>query len=142
MTFARRVFAAAGLYGLAVLLPMYFLEDRLGRELPPPINHPEYFYGFVGVAVAWQAAFLVLATDPLRYRPLMLPAILEKLAYGVAVLLLYAQGRVSNPTLVTGSVDLVLGALFAASYVKTSTERVARESAFGFPPRTRRPARW
>src|SRR6185503_14896141 len=127
MTFARRGFAAAGIYGLAVLVPLYFLEDRLGRELPPPINHPEYFYGFVGVAVAWQFLFLVLAADPLRYRPMMLPSILEKLTYGLAVLLLYAQSRVGTPTLVTGSIDLLLGALFAASYVKTSTERVTRE---------------
>lgn len=52
MTFARRVFLIAGSYGLVVLLPQYFLESRTGRELPPPITHPEYYYGFLGVAVA------------------------------------------------------------------------------------------
>ena len=44
MQFARRVFLLAGIYGLFVLLPQYFLEDRTGRDYPPPITHPD-FYG-------------------------------------------------------------------------------------------------
>ena len=64
MTGARRLFLIAGIYGLAVILPQYFLEARVGRDYPPAITHPEYFYGFLGVAAAWQVAFLVIATDP------------------------------------------------------------------------------
>lgn len=54
---------------------MYPLEDRIGRDLPPPITHPEYFYDSIGVTIAWQVAFLVIARDPVRYRVLMIPAI-------------------------------------------------------------------
>lgn len=95
MTFARRVFFLAGIYGLLALSPMYFLEERLGRDFPPPVTHPEHFYGFVGVALAWQLAFLVIARDPRRYRLMMLPSILEKLSFGGAVWVLFLQERVS-----------------------------------------------
>ena len=66
MVFARRVFGVAGIYGLLVLLPQYFTEAKTGADFPPPITHPEYYYGFVGVAVAWQVLFLILARDPHR----------------------------------------------------------------------------
>jgi len=59
VTFARRVFAAAGIYGVLVLAPQYFMEGRIGRDFPPPITHPEHFYRFIGVALAWQVLFLV-----------------------------------------------------------------------------------
>src|SRR5512133_135989 len=85
--FARRVFLLAGIYGLVVLLPQYALVDRIGRDTPPPITHVEYFYGFVGVAIAWQLCFLAVARDPVRLRAVMLPAVVEKLAFGVPVVL-------------------------------------------------------
>ena len=99
MTFAKRVFLIAGIYGLIVLLPMYFLEDKTGRDFPPPITHPEYYYGFVGVAVAWQVLFLILSRNPLRYRPMMIPAILEKAVFGIPAVVLYLQQRISTFTL-------------------------------------------
>jgi hypothetical protein len=124
--FARRVFRAAGIYGLIVLLPMYFLENRLGVETPPPITHPEYYYGFAGVAVAWQLAFLVIANDPARFRPMMPPAVIEKATYGFAVLALFAAGRIAPMILVTGVVDLLLGALFLAAYLRGAPGRRSR----------------
>lgn len=117
--FARRVFQVAAVYGVVVLVPQYFLEQRLSRDFPPPITHPEQFYGFVGVALAWQVAFLVIATDVRRYRPLMIPAILEKLAFGGAVVVLYALGRVGPAVLAPGLIDLGLAALFVAAYRAT-----------------------
>jgi hypothetical protein len=78
MTFAKRVYLGAGIYGLIFLLPLYFLEARTGRDYPPPITHPEYYYGFIGVAVAWQLVFLVMSRDPIRYRALMIPSMVEK----------------------------------------------------------------
>ena len=119
MKFARLVFLIAGIYGLVVLLPMYFLEERTGRDFPPPINHPEYYYGFIGVAVAWQILFLILAKDPKRYRPLMIPAILEKAAFGLPAIILFLQNRISMFTLGAGIVDLSLGLLFIVAYLKT-----------------------
>ncbi len=96
MTFAKWTFRLAGIYGLLVLVPMYFFEQKIGRDFPPAITHPEHFYGFLGVAVAWQFAFLLLAQDPVRYRPLMLVAVLEKAGYGIATVVLFSLGRISR----------------------------------------------
>lgn len=117
--FAARIFVVAGVYGLAVLAPQYFLEAKLGRDFPPPITHPEHFYGFVGVALAWQLAFLLIARDPRRYRLFMLPAIAEKLAFGVAAPLLFLLGRAPAPVALFGGVDLLLAALFFAAFRAT-----------------------
>lgn len=119
-TFARRVFFWSGVYGILVLLPQYLIELGIGPPLPAPITRPEHFYGFIGVALAWQVVFLVIARDVRRYRPLMLPAILEKAVFGVPVLLLFAAGRVGTDVLVFGCIDLVLGTLFLISFVRTA----------------------
>ena len=114
--FCSRVFLGAGIYGIAVLLPQYFLEAKLGRDFPPPLTHPEHFYGFIGVALAWQFVFLLIARDVQRYRPLMLAAILEKLSFGVAALVLHAQGRAVTLVAGVGAVDLLLATLFALAF--------------------------
>lgn len=110
----------AGVYGLIVLLPMYLLEEKTGRDFPPPITHPEYYYGFIGVAVAWQIVFLILSRDPIRYRPMMIPAILEKAVFGIPAVVLYLQHRLSIVTLGAGLVDSLLGVLFVIAYLKTA----------------------
>jgi hypothetical protein len=120
MVFARRLFTFAGAYGLLALLPMYFLEERIGRDTPPPITHPEYFYGFLGVGVAWQVVFLIIGRDPARFRPLILPAVLEKVSFGLPVIALYFAGRLSAPALCFGVIDLVLGLLFVVAFVRTA----------------------
>ena len=106
MTFSRRVFAGAGIWGLLIVLPLYFLFDRIGQQYPPPITHPEFFYGFVGVTVAWQLAFLAIASDPSRLRPLMLPSVVEKLGYVITLVVLYAQSRLTLSQLAIGVPDL------------------------------------
>lgn len=120
MKFARSVFLIAGVYGLIVLLPMYLLEEKTGRDFPPPITHPEYYYGFVGLAVVFQLVFLILSRDPIRYRPMMIPSILEKAAFGIPAVILYLQQRISTFTLAAGLVDSVLGVLFLLAYLKTA----------------------
>jgi hypothetical protein len=119
MKFAKVVFLCAGIYGLLALLPQYFLEDYNGRNYPPPITHPEYYYGFIGVAVAWQVVFLIMAKDPTRFRPLMLAAVLEKLSFGIVAVILYSQQRLSTSLFGAGLIDLTLAALFVAAYFKT-----------------------
>jgi len=119
MKFARTVFNVAGIYGVLVLVPQYFMEARIGRDFPPPITHPEHFYGFIGVALAWQVLFFAIAREPVRLRPAMLPAILEKLAFGIAAIVLFAQGRIAPPLLGAGLIDLLLAALFVAAWRKT-----------------------
>ncbi|HYV81979.1 MAG TPA: hypothetical protein VE931_00615 [Pyrinomonadaceae bacterium] len=119
MKFAKTVFLVAGIYGLIVLVPQFFLERKIGVDTPPPITHAEFFYGFVCVAVAWQVLFLILSRDPIRYRPMMIPAMLEKIGFPIAVLVLYLQGRVSPTIFIPASLDLVLLFLFIAAYRKT-----------------------
>jgi hypothetical protein len=51
MNLAKRVFFWSGVYGLVVLLPMYLLEESIGRQFPPATNRPEQYYGFIGVAL-------------------------------------------------------------------------------------------
>jgi hypothetical protein len=120
MIFAKRVFLVAAIYGLIVLLPQYFLEEKTGRDFPPAITHPEYFYGFIGIAVAWQLVFLIISRDPIRYRPLMPVAVVEKIAFGFPAIALYVTGRLSSQMLGAGILDLVLGVLFVIAYKRTS----------------------
>ena len=114
--FARRAFTIAAIYGVLVLIPQYFMEERLGRDFPPPITHPEHFYGFIGAALAFQVLFFIIAKDPVRYRAAMIPAILEKLTFVVACIVLYSQGRLAPMILVPAGLDLILAILFAISY--------------------------
>ncbi|HKQ53037.1 MAG TPA: hypothetical protein VJT74_11745 [Pyrinomonadaceae bacterium] len=122
MRFARRVFFIAGVYGLVVLAPQYFLEAKTGRDFPPAITHPEYYYGFIGVGLAFQVLFLIIARDPVRYRAAMIPAVLEKATFGVAAVLLYLQDRIPAVVLGFALVDILLGALFVIAYAKTAQE--------------------
>jgi hypothetical protein len=122
MRLARWIFMIAGIYGVLVIAPLYFAEEQIGRDTPPAITHPEIYYLFVGVTLAWQIAFLVIAGNPLRLRPMMIPAILEK-ASAIAVFVLFAQGRVPFLNVGLAIVDLVLGVLFLVAYLKTGGEK-------------------
>jgi hypothetical protein len=113
---AKAAFLVAGISGLLTLLPMYFVEQRMGRDLPPPITHPEFYYGFIGVGVAFQLVFLLISSDPVRYRPLILAAMVEKFSYGLAVLILAAQNRIAGPPFGFGIVDLAWGIVFTVVF--------------------------
>ena len=119
MKFARRVFLIAGIYGLIVVLPLYFLEAKTSRDYPPPITHPEYYYGFIGVTAAWQILYLLVSTNPIRYRPVMIPPMLAKGSFVIAVTLLYLQGRVPLTMLGASMIDLLLLILFLVAYLRT-----------------------
>lgn len=121
MKFAKIVFWIAGIYGVLVITPLYFLFDTIGKQDPPPITHPGFFYGFTGVALAWQIAFFVIATDPVRFRPMMIPSIIGKLTYGCAVIVLFLQQRMRAPDLGLGCVDLLFAALFLAAFSKAKS---------------------
>jgi hypothetical protein len=119
MKFARIVFFVAGIWGVLVITPLFFMFDLIGRQDPPPITHPGFYYGFVTTALAWQIAFFFIARDPLRHRLLMLPSIFEKFAYVIAMTALYTQHRIRPSDLVFDTVDLLFGILFVISFVKT-----------------------
>ena len=122
MRFAKWVFTLAGVWGFLVLTPLYFAQSRIGRDSPPAITHPEFFYGFIGVALAFQVVFFVIGRDPLRHRALMVPSILEKLAFAVPAAILFLHGQLASQAVVGGMIDLLLGALFAISFVKTGAD--------------------
>ncbi len=111
-----RLFWIAGIYGVIVVFPQYFLEHRVGHDYPPPITHAEYFYGFAGIGLAWQIAFLVIATDPARYRPIMIPSALEKFTFAGAIAVLFVEGRVPTPLCAFAAIDLALGILFLLAF--------------------------
>ena len=115
MRFARWVFRIAGLYGIVVLAPMLFFE----RQIAPGITHPVFFYAWVSVDLVWQVLFLVLSTDPVRYRPLMVISVLEKATAVIAIPWLYVLGRIGVPWLGAAVVDLLIGVLFFAAYRRT-----------------------
>jgi uncharacterized membrane protein YuzA (DUF378 family) len=119
MKFAKLVFLIAGIYGLIVVVPLYFLEEKTGRDYPPPITHPEYYYGFVGVTAAWQILYLLISTNPIRYRPIMIPPMLAKSSFVIAVAILFLQGRVSGTMLGASMIDLLLVVLFFLAYLRT-----------------------
>ncbi len=108
MKFAKVVFYVAGIYGTIVLFPQYFLESKTGLDYPPAITHPEFFYGFVGIALVFQFVFLIIARNPIKYRELMPISVLEKLSFGVPAIVLFMQNRLALPLFAAGLIDLVM----------------------------------
>jgi hypothetical protein len=119
MKFAKLVYWVAGIWGVLVITPLYLMFDVIGRNDPPAITHPGFYYGFAGLALAWQIAFLVIARDPVRLRPMMIPSMVEKFSYGIAVVTLVMQRRMHKSDLVFAGTDMLLGVLFVAAYVGT-----------------------
>lgn len=119
MRFARTVFIGAGIWGIAVLTPLYWLIDITGRPYPPPADYPQFFYGFLSVALAWQVAFLIIGINPLFFRALMIPGILEKFGWVATLALLYGRSRISALDAQAAIPDLALGVLFVVAFVKT-----------------------
>ncbi|HVT28159.1 MAG TPA: hypothetical protein VHE81_09095 [Lacipirellulaceae bacterium] len=117
MRFARWVFLLAGICGIIVIIPPYFLEQRFGQDHPPAVSHPEFYYGFLGVTLAWQILFLLIAYDPIRYRLAMLPAMLEKATFVVAIFGLYMLGRISGSFVSFAAVDAIWLVLFLVAFL-------------------------
>jgi hypothetical protein len=66
MKFARFDFLVAGVYGLLGTVPLFFTETQTGINFRPAINHPENYYGFLGLTAAWQVLFVIVSRDPVR----------------------------------------------------------------------------
>jgi hypothetical protein len=75
--------------------------------------------------LAWQVVFLVISADPARYRATILPSILEKVSYGIALVILFLRHRLAASTLSVGSVDWIFAFLFLAAYFTTKPGRPA-----------------
>src|SRR3954469_8104045 len=118
MRLAKWVFFLAGISGILMVAPMYF-EDRFFENFPPATNRPEFYYGFAGVTLAWQFMFLVIGSDPVRYRTAMLPAMLEKAGFAIAIPILYAADRVTGFWLVAAAMDATWLVLFVIAFLRT-----------------------
>jgi hypothetical protein len=123
MKFAKYTFLISGIYGLVVMLPQFFLETKIGQEQPPAITHPEFFYGFVCIVVAFQLVFLTIASDPVKYRTLMLVSLVEKFPFVIAVGVLFLQSRVGWQMLAAGSIDAFWGVMFLISYLRINSDQ-------------------
>lgn len=117
MTFARRVFWITGLYGVAVIAPQFFLESAV----TPPVSHPEQYYGFLGAVLAWNIAYLVMAGDPARYRPLMLVGSLGKILFAAFLTGLWLQGRAPAFLLAFAAIDVAIVGLYIESWRRTAS---------------------
>jgi hypothetical protein len=121
MTFARWTFRLAGIYGLLAALMGYVGEARVSRDYPPAVTHLEYYYGFVGLVFAWQVAFLVISTDPPRYRSMMPVAVLEKVVFVVPAAILWWRAQLPPPMVIGATIDGLQGILFLVAFLRTPT---------------------
>ena len=121
MKFAKVVFRIAGVWGIVVLTPLFFVIDEVNRRFPPPITHPQYYYGFVALASVFQLVFFVIASDPIRFRPLIIPAIFEKAGWVVTCLVLLLRGGITPGEASGAAADLILGILFICAFFTTRT---------------------
>ncbi|WP_298190000.1 hypothetical protein [Novosphingobium sp.] len=110
-TWIPRFYRAAAIYGAVVLLPAYLA--------PWPAEQPHIYLGFVGLALVFQAVFWIIASHPVRYRPLMAASVFEKLVFGVPTLLLFSQHRVSPLDAGFATIDLLLGLGFFLAWKAT-----------------------
>jgi len=117
---ARWLFRGAAIYGLIVLLPLYFLE-KMAAAPAPALDHPEYYYGFVGAAATWQLVYWAIGADPVRYRAFMPLGVIAKLGFWLPCLFLWLNGRTPTSTFIPANGDLLLGLafLFAWRTLKT-----------------------
>ena len=133
MKLARTVFLIAGVWGITVLTPLYWLRDVTGRTYSVPNESPQFFYGFFAVALTWQLAFLAIAWNPARLRPFMILGVIEKISYVVTLAVLYEQARISVDDALAAVPDLLLGLLFVAAFVKTRPVSVAAPALAATP---------
>ena len=77
--------------------------------------------------MAWQVAFLVIGSNPARFRALMIPSILEKVGYVITAAVLYSKARISAIDAQTAVPDFLLAILFTVAWVRS----VPRPTAMG-----------
>ena len=115
MSAARLIFGAAGIYGLIVLLPLFFAAPWLD----PPPNRPEDYYAFLGAALVMQLIYFSIARDPVRFRPLMPLGALSKAVFFATILILWLQGRTADAAMALAAIDGALGLAFLYAWRRT-----------------------
>jgi uncharacterized membrane protein len=121
MKLAKWIFLIAGVVGLLSTIPLVFAEKMMA------VKQPEFYYGFVLLDICWQILYLFISSNPIRYRPMMIPAFLAKGSATVALTWLYLAGRVSGQWIAIGALDGIFAVLFLVSFWATRSE--SRERA-------------
>lgn len=86
----RFVFLLAAVYGMPLLTYWMFITPAMVGHARQ--QQPEIYYAFGSVGLAWQMVFILIAINPIRYRPLMLvAAILEKGFFAAMLVWLYLR---------------------------------------------------
>jgi hypothetical protein len=118
MRFAKVIFTIAGWWGIAVLTPLFFLLNEVGQLSPPLVTHPEFYFGFLVAGLAWQFSFLVISKDPVKYRPVMVPGMVEKFGFALACLVLYLRHALSARDASWAAIDFLFGIAFVIAYLR------------------------
>jgi hypothetical protein len=120
MQFAKKVFLSAGIFGLILVLPLFVMEANYAKDGTGLVSSPEFYYGFAGVTLAWQIAFILISRDPVRFRPLMPAAMAEKFFFVLAIAWLASQGRVGPNMISAAALDFIWGVLFLLAWRRTA----------------------
>lgn len=80
-------------------------------------QQPEIYYGFGSLGLAWQIAFVLIATDPLRYRPLMwIAAVFEKFFFSFILIVLMLRHIAGVHWIPAAVIDGSLGVAFLIAF--------------------------
>jgi len=60
--------------------------------------------------------FLLIGTNPQKFRAMIVPSIVEKFSFAAAVAVLLMLGRVQGQIVTGAAIDLLLGVLFVVSW--------------------------
>jgi hypothetical protein len=126
MKFARLTFLIAGVWGLCIVTPLYFLHDTIAQQHPSLLVDPQFFYSFLAVTIPWQLAFLTIGLDPMRLRGMMIPAMMEKFGYVLTITVLWTTGRAPLLDGLTAVPDGLIGVFFVIAFMKVGDAAAAR----------------
>jgi hypothetical protein len=124
MRFAKVVFVGGGIWGFAIVTPLYFLRHSLVPQHPSLATDPGFFYSFLAVTMAWQFAFLAIGFDPVRLHALMIPAMVEKFGYVLTIGFLWTRGQMPASEAFLAVPDFALGVLFVVALAKVRSSSV------------------
>ena len=121
-TTAKLIFRVAAVWAILALTPILFFPNRIGNPVPRPLTEPEYFHGFLALSLLFALLYLVIATNPIRYRPVMWIGILQKFVYPLAIFGLLSTHRAPPTKSFYAGVEFLFGLLFILALIKTPKE--------------------
>ena len=115
---ARWIFGLAAVYGFVTLLPSYGGLSEVAPDASA--DAVLFFHSFLSLAIAFQVLFAIIASDPRRHRLAMIPAMLDKIAFGIPVLLMRDISAAADFFVPFALIDLAFLPLFAIAFFACS----------------------